>query len=81
VPGYEVLTWYGLFLPNATPPAVAKQLHSAVVASVNSQDIQEKTTALGAEARSSSPGEFAAMVRAAIAKWGKVVHSAGIRPE
>jgi hypothetical protein len=38
-------------------------------------------TALGAEAASNSPGELAAMVRAEIAKWGKVVRSAGIRPE
>ena len=81
VTGYEVLTWYGLFLPNATPQAVAKQLHAAVVAAVNTKDTHERMTALGAEAASNSPAEFAAMVRAEIAKWGKVVRSAGVRPE
>ena len=81
VPGYEVLTWYGVFLPAGTPAGIAKSLHAAVVAAVNQQDTRARLTALGAEATASTPGEFAAMVRGEIAKWGEVVRGAGIRPE
>jgi tripartite-type tricarboxylate transporter receptor subunit TctC len=81
VAGYEVLTWYGLFLPNNVPEAIAKRLHAEVVSAVNSRVMRERMTALGAEATASSPNEFAAMVRAEIAKWGKVARSAGMRAE
>jgi tripartite-type tricarboxylate transporter receptor subunit TctC len=81
VPGYEVLTWYGVFVPRRTPPALIERLHLAIAAAVNNQDTRERMTALGADAATNTPAEFAAMVREEIAKWGKVVRSAGIAPE
>jgi len=81
VPGYEVLTWYGVFVPRGTSRSVVERLHSAIVAAVNAKDTQERMTALGAEASTNSPDRFAAMVREEIAKWGKVVRSAGIAQE
>lgn len=81
VPGYEVLTWYGVFGPAGLPAPLLKRLHGAVITAMGSKDVQERLTALGAEAATNSPSAFAAMVKEEIAKWGKVVQSAGIRPE
>jgi tripartite-type tricarboxylate transporter receptor subunit TctC len=81
VPGYEVLTWYGVFVPTGTPAAIVKRLHAAIVAGMASKDTQERMTALGAEAATNSPAAFATLVRDEIAKWGKVLRSAGIKPE
>lgn len=81
VRGYEVLTWYGVFVPTATPEAIVKRLHTAIVTSMNGRDVQERMTALGADAATNTPKEFAVMVRDEIAKWGQVLRSAGIQPE
>jgi tripartite-type tricarboxylate transporter receptor subunit TctC len=81
LPGYEVLTWYGLFAPAATPPTIIKRLNASLTSAMNHKETQERMTALGAEARTTSPSQFAAMVRDEISKWADVVSSAGIRPE
>jgi tripartite-type tricarboxylate transporter receptor subunit TctC len=81
VHGYEVLTWYGVFVPRGTPQMIIKRLHSAVVAAVNAKDTQERLTGLGAEAATNTPDQFAAMVRDETVKWGKVVRTAGIAQE
>jgi tripartite-type tricarboxylate transporter receptor subunit TctC len=81
VPGYQVLSWYGLFLPKGVPGGVQKQLQTAVVSAVKATDTQERMKALGVEAESNTPAEFAALIRDEIAKWAKVVRSAGIRQQ
>jgi len=81
VRGYEVLTWYGVFAPAGTPAPIVKRLHGAIVAGMASRDMQDKMTALGADAVTNSPQEFATLVREEIAKWGKVLRAAGVRPE
>jgi len=81
VRGYEVLTWYGVFAPAGTPAPIVKRLHGAIVAGMASRDMQEKMTALGADAVTNNPQEFATLVREEIAKWGKVLRAAGVRPE
>ena len=81
VPGYEVLTWYGVFVPTGTPAAIIKRLHAAIVAGMASKDTQDRMTALGAEAVTNSPAAFATLVRDEIAKWSKVLRSAGTKPE
>jgi len=81
VRGYEVLTWYGVFAPAGTPAAIVSRLHGAIVAGMSGREIQERMTALGAEASTNTPKEFTALVRAEIGKWEKVLRSAGIQQE
>lgn len=81
VPGYEVQTWYGLLAPAALPEHLLKRLHPAVVTAMSSKDVQERLQALGAEAMTNTPGQFAALIKEEITKWAKVVRSAGIKPE
>jgi len=81
VPGYAVQTWYGLFAPAATPEAIVKRLHAAAVTSMSRKDVQDRMTALGADAATNTPAAFAAMVKEEIMKWEKVVRGAGLKPE
>ena len=81
VRGYEVLTWYGLLAPAATPPTMLKRLHAAVVAGIGAKDVQTRMSALGVDAVTNTPAQFAALIADEIAKWAKVVRAAGIRPE
>jgi tripartite-type tricarboxylate transporter receptor subunit TctC len=81
VRGYEVLTWYGVLAPAATPQAVLKRLHDAVIAGIGAKDVHARMSALGVDPATSTPAQFAALIREEMAKWAQVVRVAGIRPE
>ena len=81
LPGYEVLTWYGLLAPAATPQAIIRRLHSAVVAGIGAKDTHARMNALGIDAATNTPSQFGASIRDEIAKWAQVVRAAGIRPD
>jgi tripartite-type tricarboxylate transporter receptor subunit TctC len=77
VPGYDVTSWYGMFAPAATPPAVVNKLHGEIVASLKSSDVLERLTTLGAEPSGMGLEEFGRFVRSEIRKWAEVVKASG----
>jgi len=81
VPGFEVLGWNGILAPASTPKPIIDKLHTEIVKVLRSPDIVERFTQNGAEIIANTPAEFAAIVKADVAKWAKVIQSAGIRPE
>jgi tripartite-type tricarboxylate transporter receptor subunit TctC len=81
IPGYEVITWYGVFAPVATPKPITDKLTMALSKIVASPDARERFAALGADANFLPPDKFAAMVRVETAKWAKVIKESGAKPE
>ncbi len=81
VPGYEASTWYGVLAPAHTPPAVIDRLHADIVKILADPALRARLADQGFEPVGSSPEEFGAHIRSEIAKWGKVIRDAGIRPE
>ena len=81
VPGFEVLGWNGILAPAATPKPIIDKLHNEIVKVLRSPDVVERFTQNGVQAIANTPAEFAAIVKADVAKWAKVIQSAGIRPE
>jgi tripartite-type tricarboxylate transporter receptor subunit TctC len=77
VPGYDVTSWYGMFAPAATPPAIVNKLHGEIVASLKSPDVLERLTTLGAESSGMGLEEFGRFVRNEIRKWAEVVKASG----
>jgi tripartite-type tricarboxylate transporter receptor subunit TctC len=78
VPGYEVLSWQGIFAPAGTPPEIIKRLNAEIVKILKMPDVHERLEGLGVEPVANTPEEFAAFQEAEIAKWAKVVKDAGI---
>jgi tripartite-type tricarboxylate transporter receptor subunit TctC len=81
VPGYEASTWYGLLAPARTPAAAVARLHQATVKILADPALRGKLADQGFEPVGDSPEEFGAYIKSEIAKWGKVIRDAGIRPE
>jgi tripartite-type tricarboxylate transporter receptor subunit TctC len=81
VPGYEASTWYGLLAPAQTPGAAVARLHQATVKILSDAALREKLADQGFEPVGNSPEEFGAYIKSEIAKWGKVIRDAGIKPE
>jgi len=81
VPGYTVMSWYGMLAPAGTPQAVVARLNGELVKVLRSPDVKERLAGQGADPAGGSPEEFSAFLKEEIAKWGKVVRGAGISAE
>lgn len=77
VPGYEATSWFGLFAPAGTPPAVISKLNTAIVKVLANSEIKKKINEQGAEVYSETPEQFAAFIQKESVKWGKVVRDSG----
>jgi tripartite-type tricarboxylate transporter receptor subunit TctC len=79
VPGFDVSTWYGVWAPAATPPAIVRRVSSDVAAAVRTPEVRARLAELGAEPVGSTPEEFAAYNRTEAAKWAKIVKDSGAK--
>jgi tripartite-type tricarboxylate transporter receptor subunit TctC len=79
VPGFEVLSWYGLLAPAGTPAEIITRLNQDVTRGLNEADSVERIRAIGAEPMKSTPAEFGAFLRKEIAKWAGVIRTANVR--
>ena len=79
VPGYDANAWFGLFVPAATSRDIIARLNAEVVKGLQTQDMRERLRALGATPGGGTPEQFAIFFRDEVAKWAKVVKSAGVR--
>jgi tripartite-type tricarboxylate transporter receptor subunit TctC len=79
VPGYEMSGWNGLFAVKGTPPEIVARLHSEVAKILRTPEVRQELAALGAEPVGDTPDEFAAFLKADMARWGKIIQEKGIR--
>ena len=78
VQDYDYSTWYALFLPARTAPAIVAKINQVTRHALGRDDMKQKFDAQGVEAWSTTPAELGAYLRAETEKWGKVVRAAGI---
>ncbi|MES2531132.1 MAG: tripartite tricarboxylate transporter substrate binding protein [Pseudomonadota bacterium] len=76
-PGFEALSWQGLFAPAATPPAIVEQLNREVNKALASPDIQEYFGSRGFTLGGSSPAEFKTFIQGEAVKWSHIVKASG----
>lgn len=81
IPGYEVSGWFGMAGPARMPPDVVARLSSQLARSVGAPDLQAKLSAIGAEAQFMTPDEFGRYIENELAKWRRVVQTAGIKAD
>jgi tripartite-type tricarboxylate transporter receptor subunit TctC len=81
VPGYEATIWLGMMAPKGTPKAVVDKLNEAVSKISSQADVKATWAKQGAVPMVMSPEVFEKYARDDIAKWAKVIKSAGIKAE
>jgi tripartite-type tricarboxylate transporter receptor subunit TctC len=77
--GAEVLIWYGVVAPAATPKDIITRLNRDIVKAMATPDLKEKFLQQGVDPETSTPEQFAQMIRDEHARWTKVIRTAGIR--
>lgn len=81
VPGFENVTWYGMFAPAKTPHDIVVKLNRQVVAILADPQMAQRLAAQGAEPRSSSPEELVKFMQVESERWKKVIKTANIAVE
>ena len=71
--------WFGIMAPAGTPRPIVSKLNATLVAGLRSPDMRERIRAQSLDIWTSTPEEFAAVLKSDLARWGKVVRASGAR--
>jgi tripartite-type tricarboxylate transporter receptor subunit TctC len=81
LPGFESVTWFGLYGPKAMPADVVQKLNSSLNAALADGDVKERFARLGAEPTSTTSAAFASLAQNERAKWKRIIEQRKITVE
>lgn len=81
LPGYDINTWFGMFVPANTPAPIVDLLYKETSRALKQPEIRERFLKEGADPIGSTPAEFSALVKAEFVKFAKVVKDSGAKLE
>lgn len=80
-PEVELMDWFALFVPAATPADLVGKLHATVHDALQAKTVQEGFAGLAFEPGGEPSAEFARRIRADHERWGPIVKASGFKPE
>jgi len=80
-PGFDLVTWMGIFVPAGTPDAIRARLHEDIVKVLQRQEVRERLVGLGNEVIAGDAEKLAAHIARELAAYAEIIKSAGIRPQ
>jgi len=78
-PGWEVTNWHGLVGPKGLPKDILQRLNKEINVAVYSDEVKKVLSSDGLEPAGGTPEEFAALLKAEVARWAQVVKRANIK--
>jgi tripartite-type tricarboxylate transporter receptor subunit TctC len=81
LPGYEVISWGGIFAPARTPPAIVMKVNEQVNAALQTADVKERFARIAIEPAGGPPEVLSKLVASDVSKWSKVIAQAKIPKE
>lgn len=81
IPGFEFATWFAVVAPAGTPRPVLDRLNAEIVRAANLPDVRGRLTEQGYDIEASSPERLTESIRDGLARMGRIVREAGIKPE
>ncbi|MBI3935534.1 MAG: tripartite tricarboxylate transporter substrate binding protein [Betaproteobacteria bacterium] len=79
LPGFEISEWYGVSAPRALPKPILAKLNAEIARILGLSDVRERLTNVGSEPVPSTPEQFAAFLKADLAKNAEIIRKANIR--
>jgi tripartite-type tricarboxylate transporter receptor subunit TctC len=81
VPGFDVSVWFGLAVPAKTPRDIIERVSRAIAEIDKMPEVRQKTAPLGYDLNYADSRQFGEKIAADHARYGKVIHDAGITPD
>lgn len=81
VPGYEVSTWYAMWAPKNTPPEIVAKMTAELQKALATPMVTEAWKRNGSEIPNLYGPAFGDFVKTEVARWGKVVAEANVKPD
>lgn len=81
IAGFDVASWFALFVPDKTPRSIVAKIHDDAVAALNSDKVKPRLLGLGCEIIGSTPEQLATHMKSEMDRWGPAIKKAGIRVE
>ena len=79
LPGFQAVTWYALFVPRATPPAIVARLNAEVVKILSDEALVQRLARDGLDAAPGTPDELKAYMRAEAERFSRLIKLAGFK--
>jgi tripartite-type tricarboxylate transporter receptor subunit TctC len=80
VPGFEVISWYGFFVPAKTPAEIVAKMHADTIAALADPSVEGRLAPLGYESRPDTPEQVGAFLKGEAEMWARVIKEAGLTP-
>jgi tripartite-type tricarboxylate transporter receptor subunit TctC len=77
--GFELNAWFGVVAPTGTQPEIVNLLNTEIVRILRTPAVFDRLSSDGTEVVTTSPAEFAAVIKADVALWAEIVRKAGVR--
>jgi tripartite-type tricarboxylate transporter receptor subunit TctC len=77
VPGYNVQSWYGVWMPKGTPKEIVTKISKEVAEIFKTPDMRQRLVTLGVEPTTSTPEEFGAFTVSEMKRWSELVKETG----
>lgn len=81
LPGFEFVSWYGLWGPKGLPVEMSNKLQTSIASVLADPEVKSRLNTLGFEADGSTPEQFARFIASEMAKYGKIIHDADIKAQ
>jgi tripartite-type tricarboxylate transporter receptor subunit TctC len=79
LPGFEVITWWGMLAPSKTPRAIVERLNREVRSALEVPEVKKSLLDHGMDPAGGSPEEFGALIKSDMEKWGGVGKRLGVK--
>ena len=79
IPDYEVDSWYALFAPAKTPPAIVARMQKEMARVIQLPDVKQKLLEQGGDTVGSTPEELDRVVKSELRKWAELIRDAKIK--
>ena len=81
LPGFDVLLNYGLLAPTGTPKPIVDKINEAMRVAIQNEEVRKRIAADGAEAVSSTPAEYGAIVDRDMTRWSALIKKLNLKVE
>ena len=81
LPGFEVLTWFGILAPARTPADIVNKLNGDILQIVAQPAVRDQLLKMGFEIVPNTPQEYSAFLREEHARWGKIIRDLNLKAE